>query len=584
MLAWLRVSDLAIIDSLELELGPGLNVVTGETGAGKSILVSALELLLGAPGREELVRGGAKRAEVEALFEMAPEAAVAPDLADRLQRIGVEVDDELVIRRVVSESGRSRAFVNGQLVTRPQLTQLTRGLLDISSQHEHHTLSNPSTHLSFLDAFGGLDAQRQRMRQAYFALRDASNKLEAFESSVRDREAREATLRTQIDEIEALAPQPGEDAELDSMCRRLRHAETLQSLCNEANELLYEGDASVVEALARANRQLSQAALLDPELTALTEQLDSVQVQLEDSARSLGHHIAGLCSDPAALEQAEDRLHELSKLQRRYGGSIDAVLQQLEQARRELDDLDDHTQTLAALARTRTAAHDEARRHTTALTRKRKSAASRLGRAISAELDSLGLGEARVVVDVSSLRTYPRGAHTSRDNEPRHQGLVIDGVHFGPNGADRAELLIAPNRGEIARPLHRIASGGELSRAMLAIKCVLADLGPSGMYAFDEVDAGVGGAMAEVIGRKIRDVANHRQVLCITHLPQIAVFASQHFLVEKAVVGQRTVSTVRKLSASERREEIARMLGGLRVTAKTRAAAKEMLQQAEFAA
>ncbi len=616
MLTWLRVRDLAIIDSLELELGAGLNIVTGPTGAGKSILVSALELLLGAPGQQDLVRSGAKRAEVEALFEFGSDSPVA----ERLLALGIEAEYEFTIRRVLSDSGRTRAFVNGQLITRPQLVQLARGLLDISSQHEHHTLSNPASHLAILDTYGSLGPLKKRVRQAYFVLRQASTQLQAFEASLLDRRERETRLRSQVAEVESLAPEPGEDTDLERACVRLRHAERLYALCNQANELLYEGDDSVVEALAAASLQLCHAARLDPEFTPLSEQLDGVRVQVEECARVLARHVASLGESRGAtagqeLASAEERLHELGKLKRRYGGSLESVLSQLDQARQELEALEDHTDTLAKLRQSRASAHDDASRNASRLSAKRKAAAIRLSNAITRQLDSLGMGEAKVIVEVSSLRASENG--TELDSSKRLPSSELAGSEqhpassppgsdagrssassvlsaLGPDGADRAEFLIAPNRGECARPLHRIASGGELSRAMLAIKCVLAEsaLGDTttnaeslfGTYVFDEVDSGIGGAMAEIIGRKIRSVATHRQVLCITHLPQIAVFADQHFKVEKSVVDDRTLSTVRRLSSAERREEIARMLGGLRVTSMTRAAAREMLTQAKSAA
>jgi DNA repair protein RecN (Recombination protein N) len=275
--------------------------------------------------------------------------------------------------------------------------------------------------------------------------------------------------------------------------------------------------------------------------------------------------------EPEALQRAEERLYALSKLKRRYGGSLEAVLACLEKSRAELDELGNHSTTREALDLSRAQALEEATSVARALSTQRRQAATRLALAISHELDSLGMGGARIQVELSAV-----------GGEPGE--VAIDGARLSADGLERAEFLIAPNRGEEARSLHRVASGGELSRAMLAIKCVLADLGPAGMYAFDEIDAGVGGGMAEVIGRKVQSVGQHRQVLCITHLPQIAVFADQHFKVEKVMRGERTLSTVRRLTHKEQQEEIARMLGGLVITSKTRAAARELLHQARQSA
>lgn len=595
MLRRLLIENLAIIDRVELELGPGLNVLTGETGAGKSILVTALELVLGgrisssrasanrasssrspsgkAPsgrvssgrGRSELVRGGASSAEVEARFDIRADHAVLA----QLEASGVPLRNrrELVVRRVVAPGGRTRAFLNGKSVTHQVLVQIVRGLADISSQHEHHTLTDPSTHLGYLDAFAGASQLGQRVSRAYHALLRAEASARAFEERLRDRAAREALLHTQIREIEDAAPELGEDVELEQSCLRLRGMDELLRLTGEAAELLYERDDSVVDAMAQAGRRMARAAELDPQLDPLSSQLEVLLSQLEDVAREIIRCAASQRPDPAALQRAEERIHLLSRLKRRHGGSLQSMLDGLARYRAELEELSAHAATLEALAQARAQALAEAQSDARSLSAARRDAAGRLSAAISRELESLGMGEARVQVELT-----PVGSEAG--------DLVIDGARLSADGLERAEFLIAPNRGEEARSLHRVASGGELSRAMLAIKCVLADLGPAGMYVFDEVDAGLGGGMAEIIGRKIRSVAQHRQVLCITHLAPIAVFADQHFKVEKVIRGERTLSLVRRLSEREQREEIARMLGGIEITAKTRAVARELLLQA----
>jgi DNA repair protein RecN (Recombination protein N) len=567
MLNCLRIRDLAIIDELELELGPGLNVLTGETGAGKSILVSALELVLGGKGRGDLVRSGAKAGEVEALFDVSRD----PALRQQLRDLEMEADDELVVRRVITSCGRTRAYINGKLATQPVLARVTRGLTDISSQHEHHTLSDPTTHLQYLDAFAGVQALRQRVSSAYHAFRHAESVLRDFEVRLRDRDARQALLTSQITEIENVAPERSEDVELEQECTRMRSVEALLRLTGEAADVLYERDDSVVGGLAQAARRLAEAAALDPGLTPLATQLESLRIQLEDTARDLGRHVRSVRPEPEALQRAEERLYQLSKLKRRYGGSLEAVLAYAERSRAELDELGEHVTTRETLDLARVRTLEEAAAVARELSAQRRQAATRLAAAISRELDSLGMGGARIQVELSAV-----------GGEPGE--VAIDGARLSADGLERAEFLIAPNRGEEARALYRVASGGELSRAMLAIKCVLADLGPAGMYAFDEVDAGVGGGMAEIIGRKIQSVGQHRQVLCITHLPQIAVFADHHFKVEKVVRGERTLSTVRRLTQREQQEEIARMLGGLKITSKTRAAARELLLQARQSA
>ena len=566
MLNCLRIRDLAIVDELTLDLGPGLNVLTGETGAGKSVLVGALELVLGGKAKAELVRSGAKEGEVEALFELGGDSPVR----EQLRAMGLGEADELVVRRVVSSSGRGRAFVNGKLATQQTLADVTRGLADISSQHEHHTLTDPRTHLGYLDAFGGLAALCERATGAYRALRSAEAARRSFAERVRDRASREAMLGSHIADIEGVAPKASEDVELERVCARLRGTEALLRLTGEAIDLLCERDDSVMSSIARIRRRVVEAAALDDGFGPLASRFESVVSELEDVARELARQARSIRPEPEALESAEARLHALSKLKRRYG-SLEAALAQLESARAELSELSQQEQTEASLELAYVAALEAARAAARALSEKRRGAALELGRSIGRELALLGMSGARVDVKLS-VRAAGAGE------------LAIDGQRLTAEGLETAELLIAPNPGEDARPLHRVASGGELSRAMLAVKCVLAELGPSGMYVFDEVDAGVGGAMAEVIGRKIRSVAEHRQVLCITHLPQIAVFAQHHFKVEKAVQGERTVSTVRRLTPKEQREEIARMLGGLNITAKTRAAARELLLHARSSA
>jgi DNA repair protein RecN (Recombination protein N) len=370
-----------------------------------------------------------------------------------------------------------------------------------------------------------------------------------------------------VDDIESAGLRPGEDVELEQECTRLRSVDNLLRLTGKAADLLFEQDESVLSGLASATRRLSEAAALDTSLATVASQLEALRGQLDDIARELGRKLATLRPDPDALHKAEERLYLLGKLKRRYGGSVESARDYLAACRAELDELSEQVTTREALETEQTRAYDGAASSARELSRERRRAASRLAAAISAELDSLGMGGARIQVELS-----PLAGETTE--------IAVDGARLSADGLERVEFLLAPNRGEEARPLSLIASGGELSRAMLAIKCVLADLGPAGMYVFDEVDSGVGGGMAEIIGRKIRAVAQHRQVLCVTHLPQIAVFADQHFKVEKVVRGERTLSTVRRLTRKEQQEEIARMLGGLRITAKTRAAARELLLQA----
>lgn len=583
MLSSLRIRDLAIIEDLELTLGPGLNVLTGETGAGKSIVVSALELALGGKGSSTLVRTGCTQAEVEALFEQLEPGTVAATMAELGLRQDAEAPSErpsdtpcdepaqLVIRRVLTASGRSRAYVNGRLVTTSQLKRVAQGLVDISSQHEHHTLTNPTTHLLYLDAYAALGERRACMQRAYEAVRRSKAALQAFHERVGNHEASVERLRSEIGELEGARLTIGEDRQLSEECQRLRNATALLQLAGSASELLYEQDGSLMDLLLQARRAVLDAERLDASLAPVQEGLDVARRHIEEVARELRRYVDSLSVRPDELALLEERLHALSRLKRKYGGSLEGALLHLERARGQLESSAHQAETADELKAAYEQAMTDAFQNARELSRRRKLAAEGLGQAIADELRSLGMGDARVLVEVAPL-------------DGSQNGVELNGAGLCPNGIDRAEFLIAPNVGEQARPLATVASGGELSRAMLAIKRVLADVGPAGMYVFDEVDTGVGGATAEVIGQKIQCVARHRQVLCITHLAQIAVYADQHFLVSKIVSNGRTQTQLTQLSRREQTEEVARMLGGIQITKYTRAAAREMLRVARVQA
>ncbi len=564
MLTCLRVRSFAIIEALEVELDAGLNIVTGETGAGKSILVDALQLVLGARGRPEVVRTDAEAAEVEALFDLGGQ----PDALAKLHAQGIDTDGELLVRRVVSATGRTRAYVNGRLATLAQLKEVTKGLADISSQHEYHSLADARHHLSYLDAFAKHGELLDEAARAHARLVEAATQLEEVVTEERGRVDREDLLRFQINEIDGVREALENEAELSVERKRLRHAEKLGTAAGEAEAQLYADDDSICGSLARIATSVEQASSYDPSLEQPASQLREALVQLEEAASDLGRYARELSYEPERLAALEDQLDRLSRIKKKYGADPVEVLAYRDQAADELDSLERYEERLDRCQRQYDDALEDARRVAIELRAKRQQAAAKLSKAISRELTSLGMGEAKVTVELAALEGGPRE-------------LQVEGARLSATGIDRAELLIAPNRGEDAKPLRKIASGGELSRAMLAIKRVLAGLGPASLYVFDEVDAGVGGAVAEVIGRKIHEVAKHSQVLCITHLPQISAYADAHYRVHKEVVGERTKSDIRLLSEKERLEEIARMLGGVTVTDQARAAAQELLRGAE---
>jgi len=561
MLHCLRVANFAIIDHLEVEFDPGLNVVTGETGAGKSILVNALQLVLGARGQPEVVRSGAEAAEVEALFDIADD----PGVKAKIEAAGLGRQDELVLRRIIQKGGRTRAYVNGRLASATQLSDLSLGLANISSQHEHHSLVDPVNHLQLLDAFAELYPLRDQMRSCFGDLNQTLNSYQKAIQNSHQRVEREDLLRYQISEIEELSPGDGEFEQLREEREVQRNAERLTSLTGDAEYMLYTKDGALCEMLSRITDQVRDASEIDPHLSQLAEQLASAQIQLEDAAHELGSYTSRLNADPDRLAEIEERLNAIDTLQRKYGGSIASMLEFQQKAMQELDELTQGEEHIAHISKALEEAQRAVQKVARKLSAQRKKAAGQLSQAISRELASLGMGDAQVTVEVEP---------TASDQSE----LSVDGARLFSTGIDRVEFLIATNRGEKPQPLHKIASGGELSRAMLAVKRVLTGLGPAGLYVFDEVDAGIGGAIAEVIGRKLHQISRHHQVICITHLPQIAIYGDSHFQVRKQADQERTQSLISRLNKKQRREEIARMLGGIEITDKIRATANEMLR------
>jgi DNA repair protein RecN (Recombination protein N) len=560
VLLQLSIRNIVLIERLVLELTPGFNAITGETGAGKSMVVDALSLVLGGRARPELVRSGADEAEVEALFELSPSSRVAA----KLDAGGIPGERELVVRRVVQAEGRSRAYINGRICTASQLADLAADLCDIASQHESVALTDPSTHIEYLDAFGRLEADRARMAEQVDALAAVVRELDAVSAQERGRAEREDFLNWQIREIDEVEPRDGEETELASELARLRHADKLQVATRGAAERLYEGEGAACDELARVSAELDQAAAIDGALALFARTIESARAELADAARALARYADSVEASPERLQEVEERSFRLQKLLRKHGPTTADLIAHRSALARELAALANASERVAELELEKSRRVTEVAAAARALSRKRRDAAEKLADAIGRELAQLGMGRARVVVEVTP--TAAMG-----------DALTVDGARLTRAGVDRVEFLIAPNRGEEPRPLRKIASGGELSRALLALKRVLASEGPAGTYVFDEVDAGVGGAIAEVIGHAIADIARHRQVVCITHLPQIAALADAHFVVDKTETRGRTHTTVRRLSSAERIDEVARMIGGIKVGDAARHAAAELL-------
>ncbi len=561
MLLELSVQNLVLIERLSVELGEGFHVLTGETGAGKSMIVDALGLVLGGRASPDLVRKGEKEAEVEARFEVLPGSAAMA----KLEEAGIPCDGEVVVRRVVAAEGRSRAFLNGRLSTAAQLAELGRDLCDISSQHESVSLTDPASHLAYLDAFGHLSEAREALAVQFLSLAEVVRAIEATRTAERSRSEREDFLAFQVREIDDLGPTLGEEHTLESERGRLRHAEKLVHATRGAADRLYDGDSTICDALARIVSDLEQAATLDTTLAPVARSVEAALLELSDAARQISRYAETVEENPERLVELEDRSFRLQKLLRKHGPGTQELLAHREELGRELLAMASAQGRLVSLEVDRDARLAEIAKLARALSKKRRAAAEKLADAVGRELSQLGMGRARVSVDVTPIQPG--------QGDP----LVVDGARLTASGVDRAEFLIAPNKGEDPKPLRKIASGGELSRALLAVKKVLAEKGPAGLYVFDEVDAGVSGGVAEVIGRSIAEVARHRQVLCITHLPQIAALADVHFVVDKTEEHDRTVSRVRKLNEAERVTEVARMIGGVKVGDAAKKAARELM-------
>ena len=560
MLLNLTIKDFAIIDRTSIELGPGLTVITGETGAGKSILINALNLVLGGRASTEVVRAGADAATVEALFDLTD----APDVRAHLTEAGLDAGEQLLVRRVVSRSGRHRIFLNDAQVTAATLAEVTSGLVDISGQHEHYSLLRPDFHLELLDRMGGLSAERQGVATAHRALRELDDRLVALREAAQRRGEHEAYLQFQLQELVAAAlKDPDEEQTLELECKRLRNAERLRTQARQAEDDLYAGDGAATEHLARAARAIRELAEFDAALAPVANDLETAAALAEDAARTLSAYARRVHADPERLETVEERLALFSKLRRKHGATLAEIMARRDQISGELATLRTAEETAAELEQERESLAKTLAHTARMLSEARRKAAAELCKAITAELADLGMGR-------TTLRVL---------QEPLTSGggLRADGLVVSARGCEKVEIQISANPGEAPGSLSRIASGGELSRFMLAVKRVIATRDPVGTYVFDEVDAGVGGPTAEAIGRKLREVSASRQALCITHLPQIAAFGAAHLHVSKRIEGERTVSQVEPLEGEARVEELARMLGGTRIGEATYKLAREML-------
>jgi len=565
MLSFLGIKDFALIESLELEPGGGLVVLSGETGAGKSIILSALGLILGQRAAADLIRTGADSALVQAQFHLDP-GGEARRILQAEELDDAEAPGELVVQRMVSRGGRNRVRINGSLVTLSLLGRLGPHLVNLCGQHAHQALLRPEEHLLLLDAFAGLEAKRREVRQAVGRALSLRRELEELRRELERLERRREELAFTVQELEEAELDPEEEQQLKAERRRYLNQEKIARLGDGALTALYTAEeGAALDILGRVRSFLGELAGLDPKLEGLLEQVEGAYYQLRDAADELQGYLGDLGFDPGRLDWIESRLASLQRLVRKYGGDVAAALETLEQSRRELASLDQGGENLAALERDFTAALDEALELARELGQERRRAAARLARAVEGELADLGMGSCRFRVEF----TPPASAPLETPEGP-----------LSPRGLEQAEFLIAPNPGEGFRPLARIASGGELSRILLALQVLVAGRRGSATQVYDEVDAGIGGATGAAVGRKLAQLSRRGQVICITHLPQIAAWADRHFVVRKRTSGGRTATEVQELDETGRMEELARMLAGLETGGSAGEHARRMLEAA----
>jgi DNA repair protein RecN (Recombination protein N) len=554
MLSELRIVNFALIEQLSLQFKSGFTVLTGETGAGKSLLIDAIALLVGGRASTDQIRSGEEEAQLEAAFHLSDTHPLIQRL--RLDEVIGQNESELILRRVLSRSGRHRVYLNGSLCPLRVLEELGGTLVDIHGQHEQQSLLATAKQLDALDGFGRLFELRGKYEQVYRGWKELRTQLEALQSNAVDRTRLEDMLRFQVQEIEQAGLLPDEEECLRSERQRLVHAHRLRELIQEAYAELQEDEQAVLTRLGRIGKILAELSATDPEMGDCDQLVKESAIHLKELAERLRNYGQELEADPDRQAIVEDRLDLIQRLKKKYGGSVEAVIMTGRRVQEELQLLDNREDRISELTVRLDEEACRLRMLAEQLSRKRIDAAKRMTTLTGAELAALKMEQAvfQITVSIDESVGCP-----------------------GPTGRDRVEFLLSSNPGEPPRPLVRIASGGELSRIMLALKTVLAEMDKVPVLVFDEIDTGVGGAVAAAMGTRLRQLGSFHQVFCITHLPQVASQAEHHLLVEKGLDSQRTSTSVRVLKGMGREEEIARMLGGLTITKKVRETAAELI-------
>lgn len=561
MLRLIRIRDFALIRELEIEFGQGLNLLTGETGSGKSILVDALGLLLGGRSSNEMIRAGRDSSAIEGLFEIRSCISIPQMLGD----LGLEADDSLLlIRREISSTGRNRVLINGHLATLSMLKSIGDKLATIHGQQDQRSLLDLHSHLEWLDHFGQNDALLKKVQSSYKNLRNLARQLESLEVDEQERLRQMDILQFQIDEIRRLNPRPDEKEELEREKNVLSNSEKILALTTQVYSMLYENETSILNETNRLARTLEELQAIDKSWVPHMDALRDSRYKLEDLAFSARDFAAHIDFSAERLEEVHQRLYALEKLTAKYGSSITDILVFADSCEQELERLISNADSSARLSAEFDIELNEYKNLASQLSEKRRQDAELLQKEILKEFSALAMDRMRM-----QIKFQPPNREKAHGHIPGFYGL---------NGLDHVEFLIEPNRGEEMRPLAKIASGGELSRLMLSINSLCGSEEKGKTLVYDEVDAGIGGRIAEAVGKRLQDIAKDNQVLCVTHLPQIAAFARQHFNVQKQIVKDRTETTVKSLNGSERIDEISRMLGGAVITETARRHAREMLE------
>ena len=555
MLNELSIKNFAIIDELQVSFGEGLNVISGETGAGKSIIIGAVSLLLGDRATTEMIRTQADTATVEAFFDIASNKPLQEKVAEMCFAAG----DELVIRRVVSHTGKNKVFINGQMATLANLAALSELLINICGQHEHQVILNAENHINILDEFGGCLSARAAYAEIYYQYQQVRTQIEKLKNLRSSREEKTDLFKFQLKEIQDINPQPAEDTALADEKKVLVNYQKISGWANLAYDLLYGEKDSAIVKLKEVQNQVKEIKKIDANLKLADTDIESSFITLQEAALILRDYSKNHFFDSERLSAIDERLELLNRLKRKYGGSLEGVLRRKQEIEEDLKRVFSVEEELETLAREEEKIKDDLRQNALKLSQNRAQAARKLQDSVDKEIHALNMPQASFHVNFNKCAA----------------DKTVES--FEQTGGDEIEFYLAANKGEESKPLNRIASGGELSRIILALKNVLSRTGSVASIVFDEVDNGIGGATAEIVGRKLKEVSANHQVICITHLPQIACFGDNHLYVSKKVIKGRTITSVEELDDEQKIEEISRMLGGVNVTKATREHASEMI-------